>query len=96
MRRKDLLKGLTNEQISKVRACKSQEELLTLAKQEGIELSDEQLAAVSGGNALCESTPPIGKCPYCKSENTAYRNLGPIESSGNPYLFQCNDCLKVF
>ena len=47
--REELLKGLTEEQIAKVRACKNQEELLALAREEGIELTDEQLAAVSGG-----------------------------------------------
>lgn len=31
-------------------ACKSPEELLELAKQEGIELSDDQLSAISGGS----------------------------------------------
>ncbi len=38
--KKDLLKGLTEEQITKVKACKNQEELLALAKQEGIELTE--------------------------------------------------------
>ena len=47
--KKDLLKGLTEEQIAKVRACKNSEELLALAKAEGVELTDEQLAAISGG-----------------------------------------------
>ena len=47
--RNELLKGLTEEQIAKVRACKNQEELLALAREEGVELTDEQLAAVSGG-----------------------------------------------
>ena len=47
--RDELLKGLTEEQIAKARACKNQEELLALAREEGIELTDEQLAAVSGG-----------------------------------------------
>ena len=47
--KEELLKGLSEEQISKVKACKNNEELLALAKQEGIELTDEQLEAVSGG-----------------------------------------------
>ena len=51
--RNELLKGLTEEQIAKVRACKNQEELLALAREEGVELTDEQLAAVSGGG-LCD------------------------------------------
>ena len=54
--KKDLLKGLNEEQIAKVKACKNQEELLKLAKEEGIELTSEQLEAISGG--ACSSTKP--------------------------------------
>ena len=39
--RKELLKGLTEEQIKKVEACKNAEEILALAKAEGVQLSDE-------------------------------------------------------
>ena len=52
----NLLKGLTEEQIAKVKACKNSEELLALAKEEGIELTDEQLEAISGG--ACSSSKP--------------------------------------
>ena len=38
-----LLKGLTEEQLAKVKECKITEEMLALAKEEGIELTDEQL-----------------------------------------------------
>ena len=51
--KKELLKNLTEEQIAKVKECKNQEELLKLAKEEGIELTSEQLEAVSGG--VCSS-----------------------------------------
>ena len=44
----ELLKGLSKEQIEKVKACKSQEEILALAKQEDVELTDEQLESISG------------------------------------------------
>ena len=54
--KEELLKGLTEEQIAKVKTCKSQEELLKLAKEEGIELTDEQLTAVSGGG--CRAADP--------------------------------------
>ena len=47
--KKELFKGLTEEQIAKVKACKNNEDLLKLAKEEGVELNDEQLAAVNGG-----------------------------------------------
>ena len=63
MKKEELLKGLTEEQIAKVKACKSQEELLKLAKEEGVELSDEQLTAVSGGG--CTGQPK--KCRKCGS-----------------------------
>ena len=52
--KEELLKGLTEEQIARVRACKSNEEILKIAKEEGIELTDEQLRAVNGG--ACNSS----------------------------------------
>lgn len=42
-------KDLTPEQQEKARACSTPEEIYELAKEEGMELSDEQLDAVSGG-----------------------------------------------
>ena len=84
--REELLTGLTKEQLEKVKACKTVDELLTLAKHEGIELSDEQLAAVSGGG--CTSEPPRdAECPQCGSHNTGwqwYVFLG--------YELHCHDC----
>ena len=62
--RNELLKGLSEEQIKKVEACKSSEEILALAKAEGMELTDEQLEAVSGGG--CSGTP---KCKQCGSKD---------------------------
>ena len=47
--RNELLKGLTQEQIEKVKASNDPNELLKLAKEEGVELTAEQLGAVSGG-----------------------------------------------
>ena len=40
---------LTPEQMDKARACKSADELVELAKAEGVELNEEQLEAISGG-----------------------------------------------
>ena len=48
-RRMMRLEDLTPEQKDKVKACKTPEEILALAKEEGYELSDEELNAVSGG-----------------------------------------------
>lgn len=63
--REDLLKGLTEEQIAKVKACKNSEELLKLAKDEGVTLTDEQLDAISGGG--CKVSISFKECPYCGS-----------------------------
>ena len=52
--KKELLKGLSEEQIAKVKACENKGDLLQLAKDEGVELTDEQLQAVSGG--ACSSS----------------------------------------
>lgn len=44
---------LTDEQKAKVKACTSPEEMLALAKEEGYELSDEELEGISGGGWGC-------------------------------------------
>ena len=40
---------LSEEQKAKAAKCKTPEELLALAKEEGYELNDEEIDAVSGG-----------------------------------------------
>ncbi len=60
--KEELLKGLSEEQIAKLKECKDQEEMLAAAKEEGVELTDEQLDAVSGGG--CEDD----ECPYCRGK----------------------------
>ena len=59
--RDELLKGLTEEQVKKVQECKNADEILALAKAEGIQLTDEQLSAISGGACLLNSE----KCAQC-------------------------------
>ena len=91
--RKELLKGLTEEQIKKVKECKSSEEILDLAKAEGVQLSDEQLEAVSGGG--CIGRDP--ECPKCGSKNlnityrTEKNNAGYYDDIRYTD-FRCNDC----
>ena len=53
--KQELLKGLTEEQIAKIKACNNSEKLLALAKEEGVELTDEQLSAISGGGLICST-----------------------------------------
>ena len=52
--RKELLNGLTDDQIAKVKECGDFHDLVQLAKDEGVELTDEQLNAISGG--ACTAT----------------------------------------
>lgn len=41
---------LTDEQKEKIRNCKTPEDILALAQEEGYELSSEELETVSGGD----------------------------------------------
>ena len=86
--REDLLKGLTEEQIYRASKCKTNEELLALAKEEGVVLSDEQLAAVSGG--FCSDTTVKSKCPKCGAEaTTEVHKDSYVELVG---YFKCPNC----
>ena len=50
---------VTPELKERARACKTVDELLELAKQEGIELSDDELEGISGGAVLtCRKDSP--------------------------------------
>lgn len=57
--RKELLKGLTEEQIAKIREFDDVSDLIQLAKDEGVELTEEQLKAINGGG--CDNTKPKKK-----------------------------------
>ena len=46
---KELYNGLSDDLKKKAMECRTAEELMSLAKTEGIELTDEQLDAISGG-----------------------------------------------
>lgn len=52
--RDELLIGLTQDQISRVKACRNSDEILKLARDEGVQLTDEQLEAINGGG--CEES----------------------------------------
>lgn len=86
--REELLKGLTKEQIEKASKCRSQEELIAIARQEGVELTDEQLAAINGG-----CVGPVareGVCPTCGAHVTG-EFLETTPGDGK-YHFICTSC----
>ena len=62
--REELFKGFTKEEIAKAKACESTSDLLQLAKDEGVNLTDEQLAAISGGGCGSGSSNPHKKIDY--------------------------------
>ena len=104
--REELLKGLTEEQIKKVEACKNAEEILALAKEEGVTLSDEQLEAVSGGCGIKDPYEYIvdetleQTCPYkvdthcynCGSHNFTQTYETHKTITGSKVNCTCNDC----
>ena len=46
---KEMYDSLSDDLKAKVKTCKTGEELVALAEKEGVELSDEQMDAISGG-----------------------------------------------
>ena len=88
--REDLLKGLNKEQIEKLKACKSTEEILELAKSEGIELTDEQLECITGGGC---NNPTKTVCPFCQSTNVKVLNNQNKQGLTDYY---CKDCHGVW
>ena len=87
--KKELLKDLSEEQVAKIKTCKSQDELLKLAKEEGVELTEDQLSAVSGGG--CFST---NKCPKCGSDD--YKKIEIEERVDKRVFYKCNKCGEMW
>ena len=83
--KKELLEGLTEEQIARIKECKNNEEILKVAKEEGVELTDEQLEAVSGGCGFVDPT----NCPKCNSTNFI---TADINMDGSRVKYLCNSC----
>ena len=79
------IEDLSPEQQEKVMACKSTEELVALAKSEGVELTDEQLNQVAGG----AWTRRTAQCHKCNSENIAPTGETDLKRGT---VYKCNDC----
>ena len=85
--RKELLQGLSEEQIKKVESCKDSSEILALAQAEGIELNDQQLEAVTGGycgNSTC-------RCSSCGSKNIKHK-VKQLPNNAEVHIWTCQDC----
>ena len=54
-----LFEGLTEEQKEALKKCKTPEEFMEVAANEGIELNEAQMEAISGGAGGCG-----WDCPY--------------------------------
>lgn len=55
--RKELLEGLTEKQIAMVKEFDDVSDLIQLAKDEGVELTEEQLNAINGGGCDDNTKP---------------------------------------
>ena len=82
--RKELLKGLTEEQVKKVQECKNSDEILALAKAEGVQLTDEQLSAISGGGCIMS----YHKCPQCGGKP----GIGGYDKKKKMHYNWCQSC----
>ena len=87
--KKELLAGLTEAQIERASKCKSTEELLAAAEEEGIELTEEQLKAINGG-ICCGNPPRIATCPQCKEQVTG--EFVETTPGDGRYEFRCPHC----
>lgn len=67
------VKDLTQEQWDKLRECKTPEDILALARAEGVELTDDELQQVTGGSdgyvvggSIWGDGPQyVAWCPHC-------------------------------
>ncbi len=88
--REELLKGLSKQQLEKASKCKNKNELLALAKEEGVELTSEQLEAVSGGACSPHQQFRTTACPQC-GEQMQGEFVETTPGDGK-YHFVCKHC----
>lgn len=77
--------SLTQEQQKQTLACKTPEEMLELAREEGYELSDENLEQINGGSMWDSGT----QCPKCHGANVM--EIQPDIHSGR-IIRECRGC----
>ena len=61
MNRRAFYESLSDEVKTKIKACRSEEEMLKLLEEERIELSPDMLDGVAGGQGVC----PYLYCDHC-------------------------------
>jgi len=79
---------LTPEQQERIQACTTPEEVFALAREQGHELTEEEIDAISGGDNAWGNKPknvPTA-CPNCGSQTIREIALG----------YTCHDCGKHF
>ena len=97
------IEDLSPELQEKARECQTPEELLALAKQEGYELTEEELEQVAGGlyNNSCPTFRDTRRrlmhftkayCPNCGAPRMYYY---PTESESTSY-FECDACHRRY
>ena len=64
MKRKEFYESLSDEVKAKIKACRSDEEMLKVLEEGQIELSPDMLDAVAGGYGICtEKWKVLEECP---------------------------------
>lgn len=64
---------LTPEQVEKMKACATPEDILALANEEGYELTDEELENMAGGWNIVDTVVDrvVPECPECSSREVS-------------------------
>lgn len=77
------LNDLSPEQQNKAKECKSPADILALAKDEGYELTDDELDQISGGSWMGN----VLRCPFCGSDKAEPQGM---------HSYRCSVCHQVF
>ena len=79
--------------IEKIKDCKNPTEILKVASEEGIELTPEQLEAVSGGNCIDHHTDRV-RCPRCGGEDVEIIIDRSLQKRASDY--KCHVCGNIY
>ena len=81
---------LTPEQLAKTKACRTPEDILMLAKEEGYELTNEELEQITGGTADWFETGNY-TCPNCGNQIFTQPGYVKCPECGNEFHVQPGD-----